>query len=401
MKIIYTVLKREFRLKIKSKSFYLFILITPLLFILPVIMNIASSSKQETDKYIVFLVNSSDNEISTDSITYRELTFVFSDSQQKIEEYFKEPTTLGVVDLHQLSLMQKDYSKQIIKYFTVEASRAYKINDIESFLHLTYYYSIRNTSELDLQIKDYEVYPVLVNSFEQKQAFLSSAIAFTLGLLIYIILILFNNSILKSVAEEKNNNLSDVLAIFIKPRKIMLGKIFGLTLVSLIQFILWILVLVLYLLVLHLVVGCFASDENINSLSLVTDLKTFLHQIPNANFLWIILVFFALGFLLNGVISTILGVLTIRKGANHFMFLGNILSLGSMYFAMFAAVNPASTMIQYAKFIPFFNYLIIPVLMPYGINPVEIIIALFILMITVVIALFLAIRIYESLIYDK
>lgn len=400
MKIMYAILKREFRLKIKSKSFYLFILITPLLFILPVIMNIASNSKQETDKYIVFLVNSG-NDIAVDSIPFRELTFVFSDSQQKIEEYFKEPTTLGVVDLHQLSLTQNDYSKKIIKYFTVEASRAYKINDIESFLHLTYYYSIRNTSELNLEIKDYEVYPVLVNSFEQKQAFLSSAIAFTLGLLIYIILILFNNSILKSVAEEKNNNLSDVLAIFIKPRKIMLGKIFGLTLLSLIQFVLWIVVFICYLLILHYVVKHFESDRNTQALSLISDLKAFLKQMPNAGFLWIILVFFAFGFMLNGIISTILGVLTIRKGANHFMFLGNILSLSSMYFAMFAAVNPTSTMIQYAKFIPFFNYLIIPTLMPYEINPVEIIIALFILIITVVIALFLAIRIYESLIYDK
>lgn len=58
--------------------------------------------------------------------------------------------------------------------------------------------------------------------------------------LIYFILMLYGSQVMMGVMEEKTNRIAEVIVSSVKPFQLMLGKIIGISLVALTQFILWI-----------------------------------------------------------------------------------------------------------------------------------------------------------------
>ena len=69
----------------------------------------------------------------------------------------------------------------------------------------------------------------------------AGGIATVCGILIYIILLLYGSQVMMGVMEEKTNRIAEVIVSSVKPFQLMLGKIVGIGLVALTQFILWIL----------------------------------------------------------------------------------------------------------------------------------------------------------------
>jgi ABC-2 type transport system permease protein len=66
-------------------------------------------------------------------------------------------------------------------------------------------------------------------------------IGFAMGALIYIFIFLYGVQVMRGVIEEKTNRIIEVIVTSVKPFHLMLGKIVGVGLVSLTQFLLWIL----------------------------------------------------------------------------------------------------------------------------------------------------------------
>jgi len=76
---------------------------------------------------------------------------------------------------------------------------------------------------------------------------IASKIGYTCGFLIYFILLIYGAQVMMGVMEEKTNRIAEVIVSSIRPFQLMLGKIIGISLVALTQFILWItLVFVIY-----------------------------------------------------------------------------------------------------------------------------------------------------------
>ena len=69
---------------------------------------------------------------------------------------------------------------------------------------------------------------------------LSMAIGFISGLLIYIFIFMYGTMVMRSIIEEKTNRIVEVIISSVKPFKLMMGKIIGVSLIGLTQFILWI-----------------------------------------------------------------------------------------------------------------------------------------------------------------
>ena len=61
------------------------------------------------------------------------------------------------------------------------------------------------------------------------------------GILIYIFIFLFGSQVLRGVIEEKTNRIIEVIVSSVRPFQLMMGKIVGVALVGLTQFLLWIL----------------------------------------------------------------------------------------------------------------------------------------------------------------
>lgn len=68
----------------------------------------------------------------------------------------------------------------------------------------------------------------------------ATLIGYLSGFLIYIILLLYGSQVMMGVMEEKTNRIAEVIVSSVKPFQLMLGKIVGIGLVALTQFLLWI-----------------------------------------------------------------------------------------------------------------------------------------------------------------
>ncbi len=72
------------------------------------------------------------------------------------------------------------------------------------------------------------------------KAGVSYGVGYFSGFLIYIILFIYGTMVMRGVMEEKMNRIAEVIVSSVKPFKLMMGKITGIGAVGLVQFIIWI-----------------------------------------------------------------------------------------------------------------------------------------------------------------
>ena len=68
----------------------------------------------------------------------------------------------------------------------------------------------------------------------------SFGIAFMCGILIYMFIFMYGTMVMRGVSEEKTSRIVEVIISSVKPFQLMMGKIMGVALVGLTQFLLWI-----------------------------------------------------------------------------------------------------------------------------------------------------------------
>ncbi len=68
----------------------------------------------------------------------------------------------------------------------------------------------------------------------------ATVIGYVCGFLMYIILLLYGSQVMMGVTEEKTNRIAEVVVSSVKPFQLMLGKIIGIGMVALTQFLIWV-----------------------------------------------------------------------------------------------------------------------------------------------------------------
>jgi ABC-2 type transport system permease protein len=84
------------------------------------------------------------------------------------------------------------------------------------------------------------IQPENINTGESTQPVLSTFIGIFGGVLIYFFIFLFGSQVMRGVIEEKTSRIVEVIVSSVKPFQLMMGKILGIALVGLTQFLLWI-----------------------------------------------------------------------------------------------------------------------------------------------------------------
>ena len=94
---------------------------------------------------------------------------------------------------------------------------------------------------------------------ESSSAGASTVIAFVAGVLMFMFIMLYGVQVMRGVIEEKTSRIIEVMISSVKPFQLMLGKIIGIALVGLTQFLLWI---VLTFSISALAVGIFINKDD-------------------------------------------------------------------------------------------------------------------------------------------
>ena len=99
---------------------------------------------------------------------------------------------------------------------------------------------------------------------EESSAGASTFIAFTAGVLMFMFIMMYGIQVMRGVIEEKTSRIIEVMISSVKPFQLMMGKIVGIALVGLTQFMLWI---VLTLAISTAAVSLFVNKENVKEIA--------------------------------------------------------------------------------------------------------------------------------------
>lgn len=256
---------------------------------------------------------------------------------------------------------------------------------------------------------------------EEKTSYaeLEYVIGLLLSLTIYFVIFLFSNQVLRGIIEEKSNRIIEVIISSIKPFELMMGKIIGIALVGLTQFLLWIvLTFVIYLVANGIILGPEILSPSgtvmAEQISQITENSTeqdmmleAVNMIQSINFSVILssfLFYFIFGFFLYAAIFAAVGGLVDNEtDSNQFVTIVSIPLLLSIVCAPTLINNPDSSLSLWLSMIPFTSPVAMMIRIPFGIPYWQIGVSLLILVIAFVLVTWIAAKIYRTgiLMYGK
>jgi len=248
MNKILLIIRREYLTRVRKRTFIISTILFPLLYLALIFGTSYIAAKSGTHLRIAMIDSSGyfdkgklERENQKDTSSTLTLMNVSADSLNKnfekwgYEGYLVIPSTLnwetGVKDL------PVNTSRTISREGIAPAQA--KLNDIWSGIKNEKLGIDENKKRIiensTISLKALNLKDTRANSD------VAGGIATVCGILIYIILLLYGSQVMMGVMEEKTNRIAEVIVSSVKPFQLMLGKIVGIGLVALTQFILWIL----------------------------------------------------------------------------------------------------------------------------------------------------------------
>lgn len=254
----------------------------------------------------------------------------------------------------------------------------------------------------------------------EKETF--TKVQFTLGIvlamLVYMFIIFFGGQVMNGVAEEKTNRIIEVIISSVKPFQLMMGKIIGVSLVALTQFMLWILLTgVLYIGfsafigISHpdiLSQGTLMSQEitsnGIMGNEAVQNIVQIAHSIDFGTIILSFLIFFILGYLLYATLYAAIGSLVDNNtDSQQFTLPVTVPLMVAIISSFYIVNNPDSSLSVWLSMIPFTSPISMMVRIPFGVPIWQIVISIVLLAGTFVLMTWVAAKIYRTgiLMYGK
>lgn len=251
MNKIFIIIRREYLTRVRKKTFIISTLLFPLLY-LALIFGMGFIAEKSKQSLHVALIDSSG---------------YFTAALLSKENMADDNSVITLVDKNADSVMADHKKAGYDGYIIVpainwkqgapllfKANKAYGRSStaaVEAKLN-TIWTSIKKDSlQIDSLKQDILNQRLMVTpkniQDETANAQYAEAIGYICGFLIYLILLIYGSQVMMGVMEEKTNRIAEVIVSSVKPFQMMLGKILGIGLVALTQFLLWIaFVLIIY-----------------------------------------------------------------------------------------------------------------------------------------------------------
>jgi ABC-2 type transport system permease protein len=250
MKKILLIIEREYLSRVRRKSFILTTLAAPLGFGVLIAISIFISTFSSGTKTVavidesgIFKSGTLENEDnSTVRFIYPEQGFDNLTKELSVEK--EKPRFDALLKIPAGFDIQQP-NKNTIGFYSAEppglALKSKVNNAIRDAVRRkkleTNKFSVEQIAQLDEKVNI--EYSSLFKDSKAGLTELSSIIGNFMGIIIYITLMVYGMMTMKGVMEEKNNRIIEVLVSSVRPFQLLMGKIIGIGLVGLTQFILW------------------------------------------------------------------------------------------------------------------------------------------------------------------
>ena len=363
------VIKREYLTRVRKKTFILSTILLPILY-LGFIFGMSYIAKKSSKVLRVAVVDNSGmfdkgmvaRANQQDSSSYLDLVAAAqADSVKKgfgkmgYDGYVEIPATARE-NLQSLTLVS-DKNHGITSIFGVRN----KLNSMWSDIN---YNKLGISEQQRAAIEQSKISLTEKNINDEKaNSGLASAIGYVAGFLIYFILLIYGSQVMMGVMEEKTNRIAEVMVSSIRPFQLMLGKIVGIGLVALTQFLLWI----IFAMIIYNVTKASASNNAISAIMGEVDNTLSSINVP--------FILFCFGFyLLGGFFFYSSLFAAIGSAVNEDMREAQSLSFPVTMIVIFAIAlmapviaDPTGDLAFWASIIPFSSPIIMMARIPFGI----------------------------------
>ncbi len=238
------IIRREFLAKVKNKSFIVMTVLSPLLMVGLVMLIFYLNEKNSEDIRTIAIVDESNLIVTvfteTESTKYKDLTPLgIEEARKQTKEFY-----YGVLYIPKSDSL-KNLSKGI-SFFSEDVPSLDLINSLENKLE-------NRIRELKIEQLHFDIVQLKAtetnveidteNFLGEKSSKIGSLLRMAagggFGYLIFMFIIIYGTSVMRSVIEEKTSRIIEVIISSVKPFQLMLGKIIGNALAGVLQFIIW------------------------------------------------------------------------------------------------------------------------------------------------------------------
>ena len=440
-RIIKTVISREYTTRVKKKSFLVTTFVVPILFaaMMVVVFLIMGNTKER--KMDVAVVDQSGIVMSHlesgDRVTYTDYSSEVPDSiKAHLKDYGKDAlVVVSPLDTVKKTVSVQAYSKDPLGVeFTGGLSD--KVDDAVEEYRIAQY-GIDNLPQIMEDVKSNVKVTEYTLDESGKENVSESGIymivSMLLGIIIWMFIMMFGGQVMSSVIEEKSSRVVEVLISSVKAVDLMFGKIIGIALVALTQFLLWIVLTVILTSAASMFIGkdmlkSFSGDpqmmaqtvgmtpeqmEAIGGVVAATDttattdvidsqpggLQTVmatLSNIPWTKLIISFLIFFILGYLLYASLYAAIGSAVESVEDTQQLQMPITIPLMIAYLIILMAFqNPDSPVVVWASMIPFTSPIVMLARIPYGVPMWQLIVSIVLLFLTFIACAWLSAKIYK------
>lgn len=447
------VIQREYLNKVKKKSFLLITFLTPLLFagiaILPSLIMYGTKEQAKqvgvVDRSGIVLPYLESGEV----LAYKDLGAGADVDAIKGDlgaAGIDILLTISPLDSVSKSVTADTYS---VKPLGMDSSSSIesRINDAVEAYRIDSY-GIENLEEIMHSVhSNVHVHSYTISeSGEEKisESGVYMAISMILGMALYMFIALFSGMVMSSVIEEKSSRVVEVLVSSVKATELMFGKIIGVALVALTQFLLWIVLTVLLLAVAGGIIGKdkimgmmqdesttemmqqMATAEGIHpgDLSLgetlpaaadstavaagepssMSVIMSTLGNIDLGQIILAFLVYFIFGYLLYASLFAAIGSAGENEGdTTQLQIPVTIPLLLGFFIALYAFKAPDSSLVFWGSMVPFTSPIVMLARIPFGVPGWELALSMVLLVVTFALCAWASAKIYKVgiLMYGK
>lgn len=421
MRNLKLILKREYLSKVKNKTFIVMTFLSPLIMVgmiaLIAYLSMLNSEGQQTiavyDQNQSFVKYFQTNE-ATKFINYSDLSLAAAKDSVIANEY---DGLLFLPDLQENKA--EDIENQIV-FFAENAPDNSLLNQLETIISTEITNSRLVASGVNLQkLADAKTQvSIKIENFSGVRTskislYIKMFFGGAAGYLLMMFIIIYGNMVMRSVIEEKTNRIVEIIISSVKPIQLMLGKIIGTSLAGITQFLIWVILGGILMLVFTAVFGLDMGQlqkaqqgtSQIVSDGEMQQLLLDIIHLPLLQLVLYFLVYFIGGYFLYSSIYAAIGAAVDNETDTQQFMLPVILPLMlGIYVGFFAVIeNPHGTIATIFSMIPLTSPVVMLMRIPFGVPWWEIVISILILLLSIMGTVWLAAKIYRVgiLMYGK
>nr|MCU0407850.1 ABC transporter permease [Bacteroidales bacterium] len=248
MNKISVIIKREYITRVREKSFIIMTILAPLLMAAIIIVPTAVMMNQEGDLKKIAVVED-DSDLFRDVIKNTkdaEFVYINNGNVEELKKSFESSGYYGILYIspkivdtpNAIQLISKQQPPigllqhiegSLEKEIEKQKLLAYQIENLDE---------IMKTVETKVSIQTKKIDET--GEVKETSTGISMALAYIFGFLMYMLVFIFGSQVMRGVIEEKTSRVVEVIISSVKPVQLMVGKIVGIALVGLTQFLIWI-----------------------------------------------------------------------------------------------------------------------------------------------------------------